>query len=287
MTKKIKLSRKKIKQPDEFLTRTDTILRWAEEHVWQLMFLVGVLLAAALIFRMGLSWSLAQKDAKGMDLAQATTIYNASVTGDEFSPFMAPGSQGYATAHEKYQAAIRAFNKIVESHSGATEADIALLYLGSSYENLKDYNSAIDFYSKFENSRLAKIEPTFNDSATIGKARCHYALGNYQPAMQLLASLINNDSPLKTEAMLLKARTLFKTGKRGLAEEILKDMREQAPEAWNTQPVDFLASYWMEREGQGEPSAVDIDLDDLGESVIEMPEFSIPPEPDADQPIDQ
>ncbi|MFO8057896.1 MAG: tetratricopeptide repeat protein [bacterium] len=274
MPKKIKLSRKQMKKPDEFLTFSEKVWDWAEEHIWLIVGVIAVIIVGVFAMRLASSWYEISQDAPRRSLAQAEQVFNAPMQSeqDELSMDMSGEQRSkFETERQKYQQAIQFFQKVVDSHPESVEARLAYLYLGVSCEKTGSYQKSLKHYERFLETGAAKDNQGLKHSALMGIARVHYQRKDYEKSLNYLDKLIKKDSPYKNDAMLLKARCYHETGKEDEVRKILGDMQQKANTSWIARTTPFLQSYWEKKE-QGVISIPDKAPEEMFQPVKETGE---------------
>jgi tetratricopeptide (TPR) repeat protein len=245
MAKKIKISKKKIKKPDEFIGWSEKAWDWAEENIW---IVAGALVGVAVLFILGqglMFWIKSASESPKAALASAARILRAPVTEDEA---LIPGlSEGYQSEKEKYEAAAASFKSLMEQYPDTVEGEMAMQYLAGVYEKLGENENAMIFYNKFLKSSVAEKEEALKHSALLGIARLNYKKGYYQQALEQFEQVAESDSAFKVDALVHMARCHFKIGDGDKAKEILLSVRSDYPDSWIAQDSDFLAKFWEEK----------------------------------------
>jgi tetratricopeptide (TPR) repeat protein len=134
MAKK-KIARKKLKQPDEFITLTGKVIQWGQKHVKEIGFiamaLVGILLAIV-----GYRYFDNQKEIRGFALLNQTRAKYATEVKKSDAP-------------EKVYEAVRGdYQKIIDDFSGRGAGRIARKKLADICFDAKVYDRAIELYEK-------------------------------------------------------------------------------------------------------------------------------------------
>ncbi len=251
MPKKIKLTRKQIKRPDEFLTFSEKVWNWADEHIWTIVGVIAVIVVGLFALRLVGSWYEISQDAPRRTLAQAEDVFNASVgEGQDQLSMAMMGNQKpeYNTHKEKYSKAIESFQKVVSTHPDTTEARLANLYLGVSYEQLGNYQKALDHYSKFLETPAADKNEVLRDSARMGIARTNFEKKDYQRSLNYLEKLAKENSSYKNDAILLMARCYHQQGKKDKVAEVLDQIEQKDTAARIAQTAPYLQTYWEKKE---------------------------------------
>jgi len=272
MPKKIKLTRKQIKKPDEFLTFSEKVWNWAEEHIWTIVGVIAVIVVGLFALRLVSSWYEISQDAPRRTLAQAEEVFNASVgEGQDQLTMAMMGNQKpeYDTYHEKYEKAIESFQKVVSTYPDTTEAQLANLYLGVSHEQLGNYREALDFYNKFLGTPAADKNEVLHDSARMGIARSHFEKKDYKESLNYLEKLAKENSSYKNDALLLMARCYHQQGKEDKVAEVLDKIEQKDTTARIAQTAPYLQAYWKKKE-KGEITVPEESAEPSFQPVMEM-----------------
>jgi len=281
MAKKIKLSRKQIKQPDEFITWTERALEWAEENVWLLTGgIAGIIIV--LLLGQGVRYWLSESDqAPRRDLSEAVAMMNRRVMANDENLIPGMNTQAFRTEREKFESTVAGFSKVINNHPGTVEAQTALLYLARSKERLEQYEQAISDYESFLQTDIAQKEQGFRNSALMGLGRSYYLMGEYEKAIDNYEKLAQGESPFASEALLGMARANARMGNMEKAKELLQSLKEVDKDLWSAQPANFLATYWEDHIDEDEKAAegggnVDLDMDmDLDLDLAPLGEESV------------
>ncbi|NWG76108.1 MAG: tetratricopeptide repeat protein, partial [Rubrivivax sp.] len=149
MAKKIKLTRKQIKKPDEFLTWSEEVWEWLENnYIYALGILVGGV-AVLLLLQQGIKALLSAPDLADEELAKAVMVMKKPIK--DKSDFL---TDGYFSETERTQAAIDALSAFTKKYKDKPQGDMALLFLSRNYEQAGDYPAALEVYTRLSNSRL-------------------------------------------------------------------------------------------------------------------------------------
>lgn len=247
MAKKIKISRKQIRQPDEFLSWSEQAWEWAEEHVWELMGAIAVGIVLILLVQGVAVWVRGKSDAPARTLAEAQLILRKPVnpqTDDNIIPGM---DQGFNSEQDKLESAAASFEKVVKDYPDTTEGSLAILYLATTYENMEQYDKAFDYYSKFQATKVASLQPELQNAALMGKARCLHQQGDFDAETQILDKIIAADSIFTVDAKIALAR--IKATRRDdpeAATQILEDLKKDHPDSWTARDARFLPGFWKQ-----------------------------------------
>ncbi len=251
MAKKIKMSRKQIKQPDEFISFGERAYEWLEENFLTAAAAIAGIIALVLIIQFSVKSIKARSDKPAEEFAAAMEIINARVIEED--PGYFPGSvNSYRSEKDKHDALVETLGTFVDSEKNSTEGQMGLFYLASSYEKVEEYDKAIDYYKRFSDSKLANTaDPGFKNAAIDGMARCLYRKGDLDGALAKYNELIGSDSGFQADAYLNKARILFKKGDTEAAQKTLDEMGKSLPDSWMSNPREYLVSYWEKQKASG------------------------------------
>lgn len=247
MAKKIKITRKQIKQPDDFLSWSENAWNWIEDNTWQVTGIVLGVIVVFLLIQGGIYWAKGQGDSPRLALSAAmNTLYEPVVPEDES---LVPGmARGFRSEREKQEVIANLFESIITDHPDTVEARLSVIYAARSYEKLEEYDKSIDYYNKFAESELSTMVPDLKESSLLGVARSYYSQGQFSKSLEYLNKIIESKSAFRLDAMILGARCHFKMNEEEKANEILGKLNSEFPEAWLSQPADFLAEYWTNRD---------------------------------------
>ncbi|HUT51975.1 MAG TPA: tetratricopeptide repeat protein [bacterium] len=249
MAKKIKITRKQMKRPDDFLSWSELVWDWSEKHTWLAAGAVaGVVVLFLAIQGVGMLIRSSGQSPRA-ELAQSVRTFKAPIMAQD--QMNMPGmAEAYATDKVKYEKAAAGLATLVRKYPAKPVGEMAMIYLARSRQELGDYDAAIASFQKFLKSNMAGQEPTLKYSALMGLGQSLYAAGKYQEALDYYNQVKDSDSVFKPDAMLAVARCQFKLDHPDKAKEGLAEARKDFPDAWLAEPSDFLAGYWEEMKNQ-------------------------------------
>ena len=111
-----RITRKQLKQDDEFVSTAEQIFRWVNDNLRPLLAAVGAVCAAALLWWGVSSWLGARSNDAALLLNHAVTTFE----GDDLGAMVPGGDVAAAEA---------AFQEVVDSYGRTVQADMARLYL--------------------------------------------------------------------------------------------------------------------------------------------------------------
>jgi len=211
MAKKIKVSRKKIKRPDEFLTYSDRVLNYVSANKNVAYGVVsGVILVIVAINL--INYTIKTNRAKAdMLMSDAFAAMQTPLAGQLSQEQILKGSKTYANDKQRNEDAISKLNEVVKKFS-ESEAGLEARYrLGEAYFANGDYKSSLTAYDDFLKQLKSKPAPMsyLEFSAYLGMGKCYYAQGEYQKAVESFQKVLDAKeaaSAYKPESLLGTAR---------------------------------------------------------------------------------
>jgi predicted negative regulator of RcsB-dependent stress response len=156
-----RLSRKEIRQPDQFVSLSVQIAAWIKAHTVFLMYGIGAVAVAALLMTGWWAWQKHREQQADLALYEATK-------------FMHTPSANRPKAIEQLQ-------KLVSDYKGAAAAALAYWYLGHLYFEGEEYPAALTAYRQAQ-QRLSKSDQPFMVAlATLDVAYAQEAIGACDP----------------------------------------------------------------------------------------------------------
>ncbi len=235
MAKKIKVSRKQIKKPDEFITFTDRVVKYlAERKNLAIGIGAGLLLILLLINLASYSYRTQRQKAEYL-LAQAFSILNTPLTEELTTDQIIKGSKSYATQKERSEDAIAKFKQVIDKFGKSEPGLEARYHLASLYLEQEDWDNALyyfqDFFSSLEKHH-SQAGLSLGLTAYLGMAQAYYGKGEYEKALEYYQKVLDSkDETYLAEASLGKAKTLAKLGKTQPAKEELEKLIQLYPDS--------------------------------------------------------
>ncbi|MFP4474671.1 MAG: YfgM family protein [Desulfatibacillaceae bacterium] len=205
-----KISRKQLKEPDEFQTFTAKIITYMVEHRRQLYTVAGVItfLVVAGLF---LNYFMARTERKAHEMAsQAEALYINYLAGAENRPELStiverfedvvreyPRTDAGRSAklylaqvymrEGEYEKAVRHYEEVLDRFGGDEDlAKVAAIGLAYAHEQRKEYEKAAEYFRK-----LAEAEDkAFKEDATLGLARTYEAMGRTEDAYRVYRDFV-------------------------------------------------------------------------------------------------
>lgn len=221
MATRKKITRKEIRQPDEFLTLSARAIEFVQAHTREIAIGIGALLVAGLLFWAGSAYTNRREAKAAHLLAQAQALLHPAPDAREGEPD--PAAEGKADP-EAESGAVALLEDLVENYkrteaSGTARILLAQRYyeagniegaietykrslkrgnrkaelkamawegLAYAYEAEKDFQQALGWYEKLSRSSLTH----FQGWAYLGMARCYEKLGENRKAIDAYRSLL-------------------------------------------------------------------------------------------------
>ena len=203
-TTRPKITRKELKQPDEFQTILETAGAFFELHIIEALLSAGALVViAAIIF--------------GIYSYQA---HRARAAAARFDQAMTEFHDG------KYEAAESDLASLAAAEPHRAVGRLANLYLGNAYLERKQPARARDALQRYLSEEK---NPLFRGAALNDLAVADEKLGDYKQAEDAYRQASDIDGPGQARAMLGKARMLQKQDKRADAIAVYRDFLARHP----------------------------------------------------------
>jgi tetratricopeptide (TPR) repeat protein len=192
----VRIRRKDIRQPDEFVTLTAQVATWGREHQPLLLAALGLLVALGLV---------------------VLVVARARATRDERA------GVGFRAAYRtfqsaKYADAAAAFASVAAEYPQAPYGRLATLYRGHALARQGDAAGAASAYGEY----LASSPPTayLRQEALAGLGHAREASAAAAGAVEAYSDAGALDGPFKTDALLGAARLHEAAGRQDVAREI-------------------------------------------------------------------
>lgn len=206
-----KLSRKELKQPDEFIQTGQTVFEWIGAHRQLVVGAVAISLVLGLMLAVGTWWVDRREASAAGELGSALEIASRPVIEDatQAQAAGAPFFESEQARTEAYKAALEAVRK---DHPGTESAAMAALQLGDLAYDAKDYDGAKAQYETF-----LKEAPSSNDyrfAAMEGLGLVATAQGDLEGAVKEYQRLVDEGNAFYTPFALVRlGETLQTLGK--------------------------------------------------------------------------
>lgn len=218
MAGKRKIIKKKLKEPDEFISFTEHAFRFISRHYrWIIAggVILGVLLAAFFLFE---KWE-EKKEGEAYQLFAAALERYEMVE----SPYRQEASADYKSLIEK-------FDEVVAKFPRTSSGRLSPLYKGNLHLKLGEFDEAIRAYETF--LQKAGKERLYRLFALEGLGYAHEGKKEYEKALEAYEKMLEMGEGLQVaNAHLSKGRCYEKLGKKKEALESYKTFLAAAPKA--------------------------------------------------------
>jgi len=223
-----KLSRKDLKQPDEFQTKGERALEHLHENRNKyFLVIIAIIAVAGLVSGANAFWTYRQgKISK--HYANAMEAYTAPVVamGEKDKP----EGLSFPSDETKYMEALRRFGEISSSYSSSSYGELSVFYAGNCHFKLKRYDKAAEAYAKFIDEAGSSME-SIVFLAHNNMAQSLEMKGELDKAYAEYQILIDEDAELwKEQAYFFQAYILEKQEKKEDAVKKLEKLLEEYPE---------------------------------------------------------
>jgi tetratricopeptide (TPR) repeat protein len=218
MAGKKKIIKKKLKEPDEFLSFTDHAFRFISRHYRRIItgaVILGVLVAAFFLF---LKWE-EKKEAEA---------YRSFETALEAYQLL--GSPDRERSPADYRSLIEKFDEIITKFPRTASGKLSLLHQGNLHLKLEEFDEAINAYEIF--LRKAGKERLYRLFAMEGLGYAYEGKKEYEKAVEAYERMLEVGEGLQVaNAHLSMGRCYEKLGKKKEALESYKTFLRVAPKA--------------------------------------------------------
>jgi len=218
MAVKKKIIKKKLKEPDEFISFTDHAFRFISRHYKRIItgvVILGVLLAAFFLFQ---KWEEKKEAEAYLPFSAALELYQMLN-----SPYREGSPTDYKSLMEK-------FDEVITKFPRTSSGKLSLLYKGNLHLKLEEFDEAIKAYETF--LEKAGKEKFYRLLAMEGLGYAHEGKKEYEKAVEAYERMLEMGEGLQVaNAYLSKGRCYEKLGKKKEALESYKTFLNLAPKA--------------------------------------------------------
>jgi tetratricopeptide (TPR) repeat protein len=216
MAGKRKVIKKKLKEPDEFISFTDHAFRFISRHYRRIItggVILGVLLAAFFLFQ---KWEEKKEREASQSFGTALEVYQMLD-----SPYREESPADYKGLIEK-------FDEVITKFPRTSSGKLSLLYKGNLHLKLGEFDEAIKSYDAF--LQKAGKEKLYRLFAMEGLGYAHEGKKEYEKAVRAYEGMLEMGEGLQAaNAHLSIGRCYEKLGKKKEALESYKTFLEVAP----------------------------------------------------------
>jgi predicted negative regulator of RcsB-dependent stress response len=212
-----KVSRKALRQPDEFITTFDWISDWAEHNLTRVIIGAAVLVVVTAIAFLFSFYSQNRQRIASERFYQAITALN----------------------DKDYQLAAKGFSTLAEKESGSTLGHLARFYLANTYLALNQPSKASEALRDYLSYNG---NPLFRQMALTQLGVANEDLGDYRDAHSAYLEAAQLNGPEKARAQISAARILARLGDRkGAVAAYQQFLRENPFAQQRAEVVEALA----------------------------------------------
>jgi tetratricopeptide (TPR) repeat protein len=177
MASKKKIVKKKLKEPDEFITLSERIYLFVTQHTKPIALGAGIVLVLLFLVFLYQTWERKNSENANQMLDSAVGTYQIIS-----SPYREGSPQEYKNVIERFNEVIAKFPK---THSGK----LAILYKGNVYLRLGEFDEAIKAYEDF--LRKAGKEKLYREFATEGLGYSYEGKRDYEKAIRAFQKVVD------------------------------------------------------------------------------------------------
>jgi tetratricopeptide (TPR) repeat protein len=206
MAAKMRIPKKKLKEPDEFITWGAKATNYALTHIKYIV--LGVFLAAAIIAALFL-WR--QHEAASEEVAYTLLSKGINLYHQE----------------QKREEALSTFSQLIKDYPRTKGGEVALLYRGRYYMLQKDYGRAVEDFKLF---LKRSSTPSLRVIALNGLGNSYLAKAEYPEAIEYFQKVIaSEDEWLKPYALLQMGMCWEKLGEKKKAADAYQEASKLLP----------------------------------------------------------
>lgn len=200
-----KISRKQLKQPDEFITYSGKVIQWGQKHYRQIS-LAAIVILGIIVAAVGYRYIDGRSELKGFTLlSQASRHYTEKIQGED-------------TAETAYEAVKPDFENILDDYAHKDAGKMARKTLADICFNAGQYDRAIALYQK--SLKDFKKEPFYHSIILGDLALAYEANNNEAEAIQYFQQAANAPEAAFPEQALFHLASLYE--KEGKSEQSRK-----------------------------------------------------------------
>lgn len=241
MAKKAKITRKEIKQPDQFITTSARIIEYVTEHRNQIV--TGVALVVALVLIIA-GWRYHKRYSENKAVAfvgEGLVLFHEAEAEDD-------GGELSEELEAKYRAAADNLKNAALDYSSTNAAIQANLYLGQIHFRIGEFDEAIERFQAVIDGKQGEGEQIA--IALDGAGYCHEFKGEHALAADVFRRIVHMErSHLKEAAYLNAARNFRLMGDEERAIDLYESMLEHFDGSPNSAIVKTHLQILKERVG--------------------------------------
>lgn len=222
-----KLSRKELKQPDQFQSKGEDFLQRLIDNRKRIALVGGVLLALLAVYSIVTAYMDSRNEALSQKFGEIIRLYEAQVAASPDQANPAGNPPTFASDELKYVTVSEQLQSFVDEHKGSGFAKAARFYLANCFFMLKRYEKARENYEIFLKDAGGGFDGlTFLAHANI--AQTYDAEGNLDEALKVYQKIADGRNPVwKAEATYMIAQIKKRQGKNDEAITLLLGIQTQ------------------------------------------------------------
>ena len=229
MAKKIKITRKQMQQPDEFITWFDRVVDYMQTNSLQVIIALCAVVLAVAAGEGIRRYRESKAEASILALSDAIATLQAPLQSDLNDKQILSGIKSYPTETARSAEAISLLEKVSKDYPGTPQANQAQLFLAGAQFDNKNYLAAVESYNKYLQSN-PNLDPAVRAVALMGLASSHFNLGNFKEALDSYRQIIEVKNALnRDEALVGASRCQENLGDTDQAIAYLKQALEEYP----------------------------------------------------------
>jgi len=218
MTSTKKIIKKKLKEPDEFITLTERAYLFVGHHARSIAVGTGVVLVLLVIFFFFQRWE--KKSAEDADQVFSSVV-------ETYQAVSSPYREG---SPQEYKNVIERFNEVITKFPKTQAGQLAVLYKGNIHLRLSEFDEAIKAYEDY--LEKAGKEKLYRAFAMEGLGYSYEGKRDYEKAMQSFQKVIDLGEGFQlADAHLGLGRCYEKMGKAKEALEHYRNFIEVSPKS--------------------------------------------------------
>jgi tetratricopeptide (TPR) repeat protein len=230
MAGKKKIIKKKLKEPDEFISFTDHAFRFISRHSKRILTGGVILLVILVAFFLFQKW-------EGKKEAEASQTFGAAL--EIYQTLNSPYREG---APADYKSLQEKFDEVITKFPRTSSGKLALLYKGNIHLGLGEFDEAIKAYQTF--LQKAGKEKLYTYLATEGLGYAYEGKKDYEKAAEAYERTLEmGEGPQVANAYLNKGRCYEKLGKKKEALESYKGFLKVSPKSMMANMVSGRISH--------------------------------------------
>jgi tetratricopeptide (TPR) repeat protein len=211
---KIKISRKEMRR-DELKETSATILEYLTAHSNKVLTIIGTVIVLLLIVILVNFYKSSRKTVASELFTKARNLYDLGLS--ETPPSIA-----------SLKVSLDMFEGLISNYKGGVEEALAYFYKGNIYFNLQDYENAIQAYNKFLSSDVKN--ETYMSIAKTNIAYSYENISDFEKAIELFKNISNTSKGfLKKSSLLDLGMAYEKINKDDEAVKVYQDFIKDYP----------------------------------------------------------